>query len=697
MAVQKTPRTGLETYTDGSDPHPNRSKFNSERSLLDALVALAAQGVTGARPSPGIVNRLYWDTTVKRLYWDDGTAWNEITTNGGGGAGQPITPGATATEGSSARSARADHTHLLALATAAVDGAMSKGDKAKLDAASSTPTANTLVMLDANGRTQVANPAAASDAANKGYVDTQTGTRAPLVHAHDAADTTSGVFVPARIPAATPTAQGAMPAADKAKLDAATAAATPNTLMLLDANGRAQVAAPATAGEIATKGYVDGLAVNYAPAAHTHPWADITGKPSTFAPSAHTHPWAEVTDKPAVFPPAGHSHNGADITSGLIDVARIPSASATAEGTMSAADKKKLDAASSSSAANTLMMTDGNGRFQAVAPSAAADVANKSYVDNKTWSGADITTGTISVARIPSASATAEGTMSAADKKKLDSASSTPTANTLVMLDGNGRTQIATPVGVNDAANKSYVDGRINTCADANHTHTWNSITGKPATYPATTGYVSGTAKPGEWRPKWGDIDEKPSTYTPSSHTHSWGNISGGGDRMNWGSTFTQLTPPGSGHITVYNGGKVQMPGAYSESIDGTSWRAVWANQSGYLGYNLSSRKYKTNERTYAPDAALLDAVEPKWYQLKTDVADNGTEKAIWRVNFIAEDLHNAGLTEYVSYDGKGTEEANAETINEQLIVNALWAFAKQQRDQIADLTARVEALEPGA
>lgn len=57
------------------------------------------------------------------------------------------------------------------LATSSVDGLMPKADKAKLDAASSTPTANTLVLLDANGRTQVNTPTAPTDAANKSYVD----------------------------------------------------------------------------------------------------------------------------------------------------------------------------------------------------------------------------------------------------------------------------------------------------------------------------------------------------------------------------------------------------------------------------------------------------------------------------------------------------------------------------------------------
>lgn len=53
------------------------------------------------------------------------------------------------------------------------------------------------------------------------------------------------------ISAATSGAAGSMSAADKAKLDAATDAATASTLMMRDANGRAKVAAPAAASDIA--------------------------------------------------------------------------------------------------------------------------------------------------------------------------------------------------------------------------------------------------------------------------------------------------------------------------------------------------------------------------------------------------------------------------------------------------------------
>ncbi|MFN3558947.1 MAG: hypothetical protein ACK4UQ_06630 [Brevundimonas sp.] len=41
--------------------------------------------------------------------------------------------------------------------------------------------------------------------------------------------------------------------------------------------------------------------LTFAPSAHGHAWSEITGVPSSFAPTAHTHDWSEVTGKPSVF------------------------------------------------------------------------------------------------------------------------------------------------------------------------------------------------------------------------------------------------------------------------------------------------------------------------------------------------------------------------------------------------------------
>jgi hypothetical protein len=56
----------------------------------------------------------------------------------------------------------------------------------------------------------------------------------------------------------------------------------------------------------------------------------------------------------------------------------ITAATGSAPGSMSAADKTKLDAATSSPSASTLALRDGSGRMQAATPSAGNDVTNAS-------------------------------------------------------------------------------------------------------------------------------------------------------------------------------------------------------------------------------------------------------------------------------------------------------------------------------
>ena len=56
-------------------------------------------------------------------------------------------------------------------------------------------------------------------------------------------------------------------------------------------------------------------------------------------------------------------------------------ATTSVSGFMSSADKTKLDAATASPTVSTLVLRDAAGRFQAVDPSAAQDVATKAYVD----------------------------------------------------------------------------------------------------------------------------------------------------------------------------------------------------------------------------------------------------------------------------------------------------------------------------
>jgi hypothetical protein len=94
------------------------------------------------------------------------------------------------------------------------------------------------------------------------------------------------------------------------------------------------------------------------------------------------------------------------------------------------------------------------------------------WLDNTNVALASLITGTTPISVTPSgngvvisigtASASAAGTMSAADFTKLLNATANATAGTLVLRDGAGRFQVVSPISANDVANKQYVDDLIN-------------------------------------------------------------------------------------------------------------------------------------------------------------------------------------------------------------------------------------------
>lgn len=99
----------------------------------------------------------------------------------------------------------------------------------------STATASKIIIRDASGRAQVANPSANNDIANKSYTDTGDNNVRSALNSHTAA--TTGVH-------------------------GATSAATANKLIIRDAAGRAQIASPSVDSDIANKKFVEDKFVN---------------------------------------------------------------------------------------------------------------------------------------------------------------------------------------------------------------------------------------------------------------------------------------------------------------------------------------------------------------------------------------------------------------------------------------------------
>ena len=128
------------------------------------------------------------------------------------------------------------------------------------------------------------------------------------------------------------------------------------------------------------KKYVDDGLAGKANTTHTHPWAEVTGKPTTFTPSKHTHTTADVTGLdtalagkaasthrhtldqidgvPATFTPSAHTHAATDITTGTLDPARLPLSTTATAGAMSPADKTKLDGITGTGGGTSLTPTE---------------------------------------------------------------------------------------------------------------------------------------------------------------------------------------------------------------------------------------------------------------------------------------------------------------------------------------------------
>lgn len=180
MAVTQTPRFALPQWSSGTDSYPGRTGFNEILALLETKAAIAfPSGLLTNRPTGGTFGRFYLATdqgTDGRLYYDGGSGWIELNTNGGGGPGQPILIGGTASEGISNRSARADHTHVLPLATAANHGALSAQHYDMLDKATANVVDNAIVRRTSAGHIYLPPTGFGPwDAVTREYVDMKTG------------------------------------------------------------------------------------------------------------------------------------------------------------------------------------------------------------------------------------------------------------------------------------------------------------------------------------------------------------------------------------------------------------------------------------------------------------------------------------------------------------------------------------------
>ncbi len=106
------------------------------------------------------------------------------------------------------------------------------------------------------------------------------------------------------------------------------------------------------------------------------------------------------------------------------------------------------------------------------------------------------------------------------------------------------------------------------------------------------------------------------------------------------------ILAPGKGGTNTNN--------VYNNVFGAGTYRTVWVDTAGTIGYLPSSRELKTDfELTNHSLIGLLDIPLMSW-RYKVDVEANG-DNATWRTGFIAEDVHDAGETWLVDYNADGS------------------------------------------
>jgi len=97
---------------------------------------------------------------------------------------------------------------------------------------------------------------------------------------------------------------------------------------------------------------------------------------------------------------------------------------------------------------------------------------------------------------------------------------------------------------------------------------------------------------------------------------------------------------------------------------------------------SVSSRRYKDDVEDLEVDVDQVLALVPRKFRMKDEVKEHGDDAPV-RVGFIAEEAHELGLTQWVSYNADGEPEAFDYP-----------TFCVAQQAALVELNARVAALE---
>ncbi len=355
--------------------------------------------------------------------------------------------------------------------------------------ASSTATANYVIQRDAGGRAQVAAPVGAADIARKAEVDAAisqipalsdaidssssivAASSKAVKTAYDKALNSEAVSVPTTrsIGTTAPLNGGGALNSNLTLGLNASSAATPDYVILRDTNGRAQVAAPVDAADIARKADVDALSAVTTPLTRvistTAPLTgggDLSVNRTLAINAATTAAIGAVQLATEAEASAGTVANKAVTPTGIkaamvaasVPLARTVSTAAplTGGGALSANLSLGVNAATTAATGVVQLATD--------AEASAGTIANKAVTPTGVKTA--MTAASVPLARTVSTTAPliGGGTLSGNLTLGLNAASAA-TANYVVQRDASGRAKVAAPAATDDIARKAEVDAAI--------------------------------------------------------------------------------------------------------------------------------------------------------------------------------------------------------------------------------------------
>ena len=269
--------------------------------------------------------------------------------------------------------------------------------------------------------------------------------------------------------------------------------------------------------------------------------------------------------------------------------------------------------------------------------------------------------------------------------------------------------------------------------AASSHSHSWDSITGKPSSFtPAshTHAWSQITGAPAyatRW-PSWSEVTSKPSTFTPSSHSHNYCstikvgstsyNISGNTISIPaYPSVPTALKCPNSLTIQLNGSSQGAWDGSAAKTINITASSIGAATSghthTGYLQLNTTSLQsssnltisssftaktfYKSSDKRLktniepVSDKALqeIEKLETKQFDLYDNIEHTGNE--LKSVGYIADEVEDfEELSKFVRIDKEGLKRLDYESLlvlKCKMLENQL----KEQKQKYSELEAKFE------